>query len=154
MLLAHCFLPPLRFFFAALQRTSTSSRLRCSRGRALLIGNPLWSELCSIFSFWRCRPDNVQHRRSPWLHPCVCSITTRKWNTHSCLTDRRYASPSRCAVSLAWGSAMSFVPNTTSSRYVSQTHQRSGLLVGLTMYRSCIVQYVPAFHKIFSSKNG
>src|SRR5437879_1506887 len=51
-------------------------------GAALLIRNPLWSELCSIFSFCRCRPDSVQHRSSPWLHPSVCSITAWKWNSH------------------------------------------------------------------------
>src|SRR5437764_7176063 len=120
----------------------------------LFVGDALWPELCSIFGVCGCCLDPPKARRLPRPRQRLCSITTRKWNTHSCLTDRRYASPSRCAVSLAWGSAMSFVPNTTSSRYVSQTHQRSGLLVGLTMYRSCISQDVLRLCYLFCNKDG
>src|SRR5437763_5005600 len=97
-----------------LRRLAKNQHLIAAQVRAraaLLIRHPLWSELCSILGIWGCCLDPPKARRLPRPRQRLCSITARKWNSHSSVTERRYASLSRRAISVAWGSNRSLAPN-------------------------------------------
>jgi hypothetical protein len=44
-------------------------------GAALLVGDALWPELCSIFGIWRWSPEARKSRTLPRSRRCICSIT-------------------------------------------------------------------------------